>query len=482
MSESIAAVKRVDCSGKDDTTVLTSLRLKKFKSWVDTGEMRLAPITGLFGTNSSGKTSILQLLLLLKQTVESTDRAQVLNLGGDQALVDLGTFRDVVHGHSTPGWVEWSLAWSRSTPLGIAAHETPWADRPGPTRLRFSARVAGRAPNAGFGPVVDWFAYKVGWDDGSWLGDRFGIERAGDGADRYRLIPTDFAYLPAPGPSPKLPPPDKFYGFPFSIHGQYRHTNFLLVLRVEFEQLFGRVHYLGPLREHPRRAYALASGPPSDVGPRGERAIEALLAAYLSRERGESNADWDHPVSWIVGEKLRELGLASAFEVRPLTKRGDLFEVGFQTTPEAVDVLLPDLGFGVSQVLPVLVLCYYVPRGSTIILEQPELHLHPSAQAALADVLIDVAKSRNVQIILESHSEHLLLRLQRRMAEERLTPDDVALYFCRMENGESKLTELDIDEFGDISNWPKEFFGNDFAEAAARVETAMRRQIAASAP
>ena len=69
------------------------------------------------------------------------------------------------------------------------------------------------------------------------------------------------------------------------------------------------------------------------------------------------------------------------------------------------------MGIGVSQVLPVLVLCYYVPEGSTIILEQPELHLHPSVQAGLADVFIDVIKHRNVQILLESHSEHLLRRL-----------------------------------------------------------------------
>ena len=115
------------------------------------------------------------------------------------------------------------------------------------------------------------------------------------------------------------------------------------------------------------------------------------------------------------------------------------------------------MGIGVSQVLPVLVLCYYVPEGSTIILEQPELHLHPAVQAGLADVFIDVIKNRKVQILLESHSEHLLRRLQRRIAEEAFTPDDAALYFCEMSGGESQLTQLEIDMFGNIHNWPMTF-------------------------
>ena len=72
------------------------------------------------------------------------------------------------------------------------------------------------------------------------------------------------------------------------------------------------------------------------------------------------------------------------------------------------EVRLTDIGFGVSQVLPVLILCYYAPEGSILILEQPEAHLHPKVQTELADVLIDVVENRNVQIILESHSEYLL--------------------------------------------------------------------------
>ena len=134
-------------------------------------------------------------------------------------------------------------------------------------------------------------------------------------------------------------------------------------------------------------------------------------------------------------------------------------------------------GFGVSQILPVLVLCYYVPGGSTIILEQPEIHLHPSVQSDLADVLIDVVKNRDLQVIVESHSEHLLRRLQRRIAEGELPAKDAALYFCDIENGESKAQELEIAEDGFIKNWPRDFFGNEMGEVAALTDAAMKHRL-----
>jgi AAA15 family ATPase/GTPase len=92
--------------------MLTQLSLDNFKSWKAIEKMRLAPITGLFGTNSSGKTSILQLLLMLKQTIESSDRAQVLEFGDDKSLTSLGSFHDVVYEHEKPGNMYCALNWN----------------------------------------------------------------------------------------------------------------------------------------------------------------------------------------------------------------------------------------------------------------------------------------------------------------------------------------------------------------------------------
>jgi predicted ATPase len=164
------------------------------------------------------------------------------------------------------------------------------------------------------------------------------------------------------------------------------------------------------------------------------------------------------------------------FKEEPITKESNLYRVWVKKTVNSANVLITDVGFGVSQILPVITICYYVPEGSTILMEQPEIHLHPSVQAGLADVFIDAVKTRKIQIILESHSEYLLKRLQRRIAEEQITSAAAALYFCDMTNGGSKMTELNLDLFGNITNWPDGFFGDDFGEMAAMTQAVMQRQ------
>ena len=112
-------------------------------------------------------------------------------------------------------------------------------------------------------------------------------------------------------------------------------------------------------------------------------------------------------------------------------------------------------------------------------MEQPEIHLHPSVQSGLADVFIDIYRKRNVQILVESHSEHLLRRLQRRIAEEEFSEHAVGLYFCSAEDGVSRLEALEVDPYGNIVNWPQDFFGDQFGEIAAMSEAALKRRQAA---
>jgi predicted ATPase len=95
------------------------LSFQNFKSWEDTGEIKLAPITGFFGTNSSGKSAILQFLLMLKQTMESSDRKQILHTGDDKTYVNLGTFYDIAHNHKIPSAITFSLEWDLSDTIKI---------------------------------------------------------------------------------------------------------------------------------------------------------------------------------------------------------------------------------------------------------------------------------------------------------------------------------------------------------------------------
>jgi predicted ATPase len=228
-----------------------------------------------------------------------------------------------------------------------------------------------------------------------------------------------------------------------------------------------RIYYLGPLREYPQRDYLWTRTRPTDVGRRGEKAIDAILAATAAGETRNLKAKTHHKsFQEMVAYWLKQMGLIDEFKVEEIAPNSNRWQAKVRTKKGSSEVLLTDVGFGISQVLPVVALLQYVPEGATVVLEQPEIHLHPLAQAALADVIIQAATHRRVQVLLESHSEHLLLRLQKRIAEEAISSSDVRLYFCDAPKGESTITKLDVDLMGNIVNWPDKFMGDAFNEAA----------------
>ena len=452
------------------------MRIRNFKSWADTGEMRLAPITGLFGTNSSGKTSIIQALLLLKQTAESTDRAQVLNLGGSHALVEFGTLPDILHQHSVASFLDLAVGWQPERPVSPVDPEHAGRNLFSASDLRFETTVRAIEGGGGYESRTVSFVYTLSSDTGE--SDPVELGMKPGPTIGHEIYAVGFEPKRAVGRPWPLPPPTKCYRFPDQVFGYFQNTGFLADVQFAFEEMLAGVFYLGPLREYPRREYSWAGSRPSDMGKRGESAVDALLASRtrddrISRGKGHPRVSLEERVAiW-----LRDLGLIDSFRVQPVAEGSTLYQVLVRRHRLAAEVPVTDVGFGVSQILPVLTLCYYAPRGSTIVLEQPEIHLHPSVQAGLADVIIDAVKHRGVQIMVESHSEHLLRRLQRRMAEEAITPDDTALYFCESgKDGASKIRALELDLFGNISNWPDDFFGNEIGELASTVRARMARQ------
>jgi len=455
--------------------MITRLHIENFKSWRDTGELRFAPLTGFFGSNSSGKTALTQFLLMLKQTVDSPDRSQVLDFGDERDLVALGTFADVVFRHERTRSLRWELDWRRERELVVKnpAVDLSFAPLVRDRRVEFAAEVTEKDSGR---ISVDSLLYRVG-------SKCFGMRRQPEETGHYELHSegsSSFEFRRTQGRAWPLPPPVKCYGFPDQVKAYYQNAGFLSDFELAFEELFAEVFYLGPLREYPKRQYTWAGAEPADMGRRGERVIDALLASRqagpkISRGRGRRRFTVEEYVGWW----LKELGLIHDFSVTEITRDSNLYQVRVRRSAASPEVLLTDVGFGVSQILPVLVLCYYAPEASTLILEQPEIHLHPSVQAGLADVFIDAIEKRGIQILLESHSEYLLKRLQRRIAEENgFTDEDVALYFCSTRRGESRAQPLEVDSFGNIANWPQDFFGDEMEDLAARTRAAMERKKA----
>ena len=281
-----------------------------------------------------------------------------------------------------------------------------------------------------------------------------------------------------------LDPPEKFYRFADATLARFQNAGFLSDFSLETERMLNALFYLGPLRSHPERIYTWSGETPPDVGMRGESAVAALLAAEndgrkLNRGRKQRQSGF----APFIAEWMKELGVIYSFTVKRVAKGRKEFEVLIRTHADAPEVKLTDVGFGISQVLPALVEAFYAPRNSTVWMEQPEIHLHPEVQAHLGDAFISAVQAweggqpRNVQLIVESHSEHFLTRLQRRVAEGVIAPQDIAIYFCKRSEKSAKLEPLQLDLYGNIENWPDNFFGNEMEDIAARTTAAMQRKI-----
>jgi predicted ATPase len=452
--------------------MLKTLHIENFKSWA-TADLAFGKVTGLFGTNSSGKSSLTQFLLLLKQTKEATDRGIALGLNGQ--YVNLGIFRDMIYNRDEDRSLAWRLSFERESELVLRpslAGDLGNLLRGKTFEVASTVRESGRPrrmATTGLEYAIGGVCFRLVRKNGS----ETSFDLAAEPAERFRFIRN-------PGRVWQLPGPLKSYGFPDQARTYFQNASFLADLVKAYEEQMDGLYYLGPLREYPSRDYLWSRSRPVSVGVKGEDTISAILAMTADREqRNVAYRSKLRPFQEIIAYWLEVLGVIHDFRVEEIAEGSNRWQARVVIRKGATQVLLTDVGFGVSQVLPVVTLLQYVPRGSTVILEQPEIHLHPLAQANLADVIINAATHRGVQVIVESHSEHLLLRLQRRIAEEQIKSADVTLYFCDIADRGSVLERLQLDLLGKIENWPMNFMGDAFGEAAASEKARLRRVAAA---
>lgn len=450
--------------------MLTEIQIKNFKAWRDTGTIRLAPLTVIFGTNSSGKSSLGHLLLGLKQTVQLSDRKRALHMGDENSNIDLGTFSDCLFGHDLKLPLEFSLRWRLPNPLTVRnALKAKQIYRGNELRLS-SVLKADKAEQ----PQTESFQYELIEDENT-------ILKVSHTLSNVDCSPLKLVH--AIGRKWPVEPPEKFYRFADRTLLRYQNADFLADFTLRTERMLEQIYFLGPLRRPARRVYQWSGDTPPDVGAQGEFAIAALLAAEAQgRKLNRGYRRRNQPFVAFIAQWLTNLGVIDSFSVRPVAKGRKEYEVLVKTHPKSHEVKLTDVGFGVSQVLPVLVQAFYAPAGSTVWMEQPEIHLHPMAQSNLADVFISAIQvsegsaNRNMQLIVETHSEHLLTRLQRRVAEGVIDSKDIAIYFVNRRGSSAEMEALRLNLDGEIENWPDNFFGDEMGDIAARTMAALSRQ------
>ncbi|MFA5636767.1 MAG: DUF3696 domain-containing protein [Anaerovoracaceae bacterium] len=250
--------------------------------------------------------------------------------------------------------------------------------------------------------------------------------------------------------------------------------------------------YLGPLRDAPKPLYPLApAADPHDVGLRGEHTASILELHKNKKIQYIPSANFKDPVverktvtrtlEAAVIDWLQYLGVASSVKSRDQGKLGHELKVGLANSDSIHD--LTHVGVGVSQVLPILVMCLLADSDSTLVFEQPELHLHPKVQTLLGDFFLSMALC-NKQCIVETHSEYFIDRLRFRIAAaspEKELNSQTKIYFVEKPSQGSSFREVVINEYGAISEWPEGFFdqsqqqAEEILRAAAMKRKASRR-------
>lgn len=267
-----------------------------------------------------------------------------------------------------------------------------------------------------------------------------------------------------------------------------RSTRLPSDMRYVIEQLIEHfsnyTYYLGPLREAPQFIYNLPPYPEvTHVGLKGE--FTASVFAHFKGTKveypqppslmGKGDGIDVAPLAYALQVWLDYMGLLEDVSTTDRGKMGTELAVRAQGVNRVLD--LTSIGVGVSQVLPTLVMGLIAPKGTVFLLEQPELHLHPKVQSILADFLLGLTRVGK-QCIIETHSEYLINRLRRRVAEDptNTLAEDIAIYFVARERGKSSFRKVDLNSYGAVIEWPRGFFDEGPSESQMIMEAAMRKR------
>ena len=263
---------------------------------------------------------------------------------------------------------------------------------------------------------------------------------------------------------------------------EFRHIQQLLRhLERSIGSFLKSLEYLGPLRAQPQRFYYV----PKQGGGMGSSA-QHIVRTLIKAEANE-NLGLDRINEWLASSALQV-----HLTLHPLDQNKTLYQLLLSDTPNGTKTSfqsnIREVGFGISQVLPVVVEALLGSQNKTLLLEQPELHLHPGAQAQLGNLFVKMAR-QGVRFLLETHSEHLLIRLRRWVAEtssgrktlgnynEYLEEEELGVYFINRENGASTADRIEIGLYGELLDTPEGFEGF-FADELREMVALSRARLA----
>lgn len=462
--------------------MIKEYQISNFKPFAESAVIPVRPITLIFGPNSSGKSSILQSLIMLKQTIEKAGKETPL-LPKEESLVDLGNFREFIHRHDNTRKFSFkvtiplkdrietdkrfqellnSVTSFETLGLGITFSEQKTGDL---TITQFEVFIGDNSE-----PL---FTYKLGQPDKET--DKAGFLTRYPYVAKLKDFNKEHEYWQKHQSLFDKPASEAHFDFShYLIEGVYNDSTEEFISPKEsksislipfyashlFREILMRVVYVGPLRLFPERYYSYTGNKPRYVGKSGEFVADILFSEPEILNR--INEQFDH---LNIGYELKMLNLMAdqAPEIH------DLRTLRLKEKSTGTYVGFTDVGFGISQLLPVIVQSMVSER-QMLLIEQPELHLHPALQAEMGDMFIRSALGKNDNtFIIETHSEHLILRLLRRIRETTdgelpegipsIKPDDLSLLYVKPDEKGSSVIHIPATKDGEFERfWPGGFF------------------------
>ena len=435
------------------------VRWKNFKGFKDTGWVKIKPITILLGPNNSGKTSFIAPFLLMNQTITSKDPSTPLIIKGN--MYDGGNIQELTHRYDLNNEIYFGFKYH--------THE-----------IEKKLKKIGTYPPGAF--EVEFSLYNDKDKDlfvksetvyDIYFREFFSLVRAKNNS--YEMASGEFKKISEEeSKALSKSTPLNFLFSPNSILSSFRRemnkvdentkkksfsADFSALLQaVSFNysmasEIIGELSYLGPIRDNPKRYYEVGNESYNTVGHKGENTA-TLLKKNIKKIQKELNK-WVQKFEFGDEVKLKELS-------------STIYSIIFNDFKTKTYTNIANAGFGASQILPLIVQALLSPEESLTLAEQPEIHLNPRLQCVLADLFAFMAK-KDQRIIVESHSEHLLLRLRYLVANKTLKSDDIAIYFVEKNEGVSTIKEVKVEEDGHINpvEWPKDFFEDSLRESFA---------------
>ena len=427
---------------------LKKIALENFRCFSARQEACLAPVTFLVGSNSTGKTSFLALLRALWNTVFLEDEADF-----NKAPYNLGTFYDIISstGHGTRHedgfrtdlWFVPNPESSHEIQCSMKFHDR--GGIPIPILRKFSSNSVWIELDYS-DSTSHWI--RCGTESSSWNVD---LEIPPISRNKVELIPMHHVWFSLSRSNFGIKQADPPVSVSQTDVNRLKHLLSVLIdfLLVDQSEPFASA----PVRSRPRRTYDL--GRPS-TDPEGEN-----IPTYLARMKSQNREDWT-----ALKRKLeffgRELGLFDQVMVNTLKRgAGGPFQIeikrrGINKTYPSRNLI--DVGYGVSQVLPLLTELLRDNVPDLCLLQQPEVHLHPSAQAALGTLFAEVCSERR-QLIIETHSDYLInrVRMDIRDGTCKIDENDVSILFFEPVGDSVKIHSIRIDKMGNVLGAPPSY-------------------------